>query len=90
MNTDTTYNGWTNYATWNINLWAANTEGDYRNLRAIAQSIREDYELSDTQKTEAMAEAFRDYWQGGTPDLPPNRLSEVNWEEIAYHLIEED
>ena len=31
--TDTTYNGWKNWATWNVALWMQNHEGLYRVAR---------------------------------------------------------
>ena len=31
--TDTTYNGWTNYETWNVALWLGNDEGLYNMAR---------------------------------------------------------
>ena len=32
-----TYNGWTNHATWCVNLWLSNDEGTYRHCRSLAR-----------------------------------------------------
>lgn len=45
--TETTYNGWKNYETWNVNLWLVNDEGLYslvtsssaKNYRAFIESV---------------------------------------------------
>lgn len=34
-----TYNGWTNYETWVVNLWMDNEEGTYDYWREVAQDI---------------------------------------------------
>ena len=45
--TDTEYNGWTNYETWNVALWIQNDEGLYNIAReagdyqSFVESIRE-------------------------------------------------
>jgi len=45
--TDTTYNGWKNWATWNVVLWLRNDEGLYRlarrfvNYKDLANKLEE-------------------------------------------------
>lgn len=43
MSDDTkTYNGWTNYETWNVKLWIDNEEGDYRYWLERVAEIKEE------------------------------------------------
>lgn len=78
---DDKYNGWTNYATWRVRLEMFDYDGASDNdLDAydLGQSLREsalDYIAQEaTGLAQDYAEAF---------------LSDVNWYEIAEHMIED-
>lgn len=83
------YNGWTNYATWRVNLEMidgmqiedityANRHYDLDNAYELGQAIKEWCEsLIEDTSSEGLA---RDYALAF--------LSDVNWVEIAEHLIE--
>jgi hypothetical protein len=81
---DKTYNGWTNYATWRINLelfddyqvWDKHLMDDAYELGKHLRETAEVY-IEDTS-SEGLA---RDYAMAF--------LSDVNWYEIAKHLIAE-
>ena len=92
--TDKTYNGWTNYATWRINLeifdgfeldldaYMGETKFGPSDLAGELQQIAEDAifgghsydERGQTNLMEDYARAF---------------LSDVNWYEIAQHMIDD-
>lgn len=77
-----TYNGWTNYATWRVNLEIFDGEQDNFDLTQDAYHLGRDLkayaeELIDITSDEGLA---RDYALAF--------LSDVNWREIAQHLIE--
>jgi hypothetical protein len=84
---DTTYNGWTNYATWRVYLEmfdgmaAKDVSGRYVNspseLKELCKEMAE--QLIEESSSEGLA---RDY--------ALSFLSDVNWWEIADHLISED
>jgi hypothetical protein len=93
--TDNTYNGWTNYATWRINLEI------FDGLNPI-----EDWGLEidergadDEYAKEQLAEALENYAEEVIFEGSEKRniadsyaeafLSEVNWYEIARHKLEE-
>jgi hypothetical protein len=55
--TDQTYNGWTNYETWNVVLWIENDE-----------SIQEYIQENDVCCYEELLELFYEYGTKETPD----------------------
>ena len=86
---NTTYNGWSNYATWRINLEVF----DGITLEDINTVEVDPYELKDYLKDYAEEIIFLDSHIGGkTPnslmeDYARAFLSEVNWYEIAQHMV---
>lgn len=77
-NNDTTYNGWTNYATWRINLevfYGFDTDGDEWDADQCENYVDELLSLEADGNTLALdyARAF---------------VSDVNWHEIAEALNE--
>lgn len=86
------YNGWTNYETWVINLWMDNEEGSQRYWQEIAT----DYFKSDGEDAASgLADRLKEEHEEALPqvegfaaDLLGAAMSEVNWYEIAEHLIE--
>jgi hypothetical protein len=89
------YNGWTNYETWCVGLWA---DSDY-----IAEQSREIYSYAtpssewDTKRdaaTRSVADWLKEWHEELMPeieglysDMLNAAFSEVNWYEIAEHYI---
>lgn len=79
---DTTYNGWTNYPTWRVNLEyfdGCATEGwedfDAQQLAEYLQEqVEEDIAMESSGNAKCYAFAF---------------LADVNWYEIAIHIYDE-
>jgi hypothetical protein len=84
---DNTYNGWTNYETWRVNLEIFDgfdpTEY-YSNL-----NVSDTYELAQSLKQYVQEVVFEcaEVPDGLAKDYASAFLSEVNWYEIAEHLI---
>lgn len=77
-----TYNGWTNYQTWNVPLWIDNEEATYR-LRL---------EVLGPFPTASGVERFvREIFPRGTPDFKDGAADyeNVNWTEIAANWTDE-
>lgn len=92
MNQDT-YNGWTNWETWLTNLWLSDDEdtwSQWANASRIAlqsQSVDEArYDVSKQLK-ESFSQQVPEQ-SGLFTDFIIRALREVNWEEIASHLVD--
>ena len=96
------YNGWTNYETWCISLWIDNEETSYRFWQARAEDLYEEAESDDStvitkldNAKRALADELKESLEETMPplrghwaDLMNAALSDVNWSEIATHLLE--
>ena len=78
-----TYNGWTNYATWRVNLEMF----DGANLSDIACPGDEDYEVAQQLREYAEEIISMGATDGLAKDYALAFLSDVNWREIAQHMI---
>tara|TARA_R110000868_G_scaffold365866_1_gene628763 strand:+ start:62 stop:391 length:330 start_codon:yes stop_codon:yes gene_type:complete len=94
------YNGWSNYETWLVNLWADN-EGLQEYWQDAAADIyqlaerenRPDDAVSDladlmSEYYDAAAEEWMSSQSGMFADMINSSLREVHWYEIAKHYID--
>lgn len=85
-----TYNGWTNYETWLVNLWLGNEQGtaDYwlERARELSGHVYPTRALADELREEIAEQSFPEV-PGLYGDLLGAALSEVDWREIAEHWI---
>ena len=81
-----TYNGWTNYETWNVNLWLANDEPMYRETLRRVQAGR----TVRAYVEEIIAEHGRFGDLGRDPEMTlAEELAIVDWDEIEAAWVEE-
>jgi hypothetical protein len=83
MSKDTTYNGWTNYATWRVNLEMVDGSDWHTRIDDECQA----YELAPMLKEWAEEWIEESSGEGFARDYALAFLSDVNWYEIALHLI---
>ncbi len=81
MMTNEKYNGWTNYATWRVNLEMFDG-GDF-----ASDNDLDAYDLGDSLR-EMAYDTLSESGSGLVLDYALAFLSEVNWPEIARHMIE--
>lgn len=94
---DSSYNGWTNYETWLVNLWLNNDEETYNLCRSMAESCFEEAVANEVLNREEracyiLANRLKEMLEERNPlsseasvyaDLVNAALCEVNWREIA-------
>ena len=86
---DQTYNGWTNWETWNFKLWIDNEEASYNSILELAEG-KDKHELSKELKSwaddmrEEMAVGF-----GFFADVCNSAIKEINFHEIAESYLSE-
>ena len=94
---DETYNGWTNYATWNAHLWlTSNDEPTYKLARRIVRNdkIREITEqaLSDLLLVQqVMSDQRVGFFSDLNTEFSSNAdaLDAVNWQEVIDAIASE-
>ena len=81
---DKTYNGWTNYATWRVNLEL------FDDFRVMDKELMDDtYVLSKYLRETAEVYIEDSSTDGLARDYAFAFLSYVNWFEIAKHMIDD-
>ncbi len=96
------YNGWTNYETWNVNLWLDNEEGTQYLQREWIKRAKQTPKTEVLTRAETtrfiLADLVKVFIEDANPllntasvysDLMNAALSEVNWQEIADSILED-
>jgi len=98
---DEKYNGWTNYATWNMKLWMDNEESSYRFWVAEARQVWQDAEATEgftreQNATYTLMKQMEQYYADENPlvtgvyaDLLGWALQKVDWYSIAEAWLED-
>jgi len=78
------YNGWTNWETWNVALWIDNDEPMYRERIRWMRRRYNEITADDVE------EFVRELMPNGTPDMDGAAdYNKVDWSEIAEHWEQE-
>ena len=83
------YEGWTNYETWNVNLWLSNDEPTYKYCVMLSKTYSDPIELANLLKEFVLG--FKpELGESTFSDMLNASLREVNWREIAEAYLEKN
>lgn len=91
---DKTYNGWTNYETWNVALWIDNDQGSQeywieRATELVKENGKEDSVSDLADEIQGQHEDNCPEVMGCYADLLNAALAAVDWRELAEHYMDE-
>jgi len=94
MSEDRTYNGWTNYETWLINLHIGNDQSSEYEARQLTRRSKDRADLADALKDWLEEILIPDNYDQTfakllTVDMINGFLCDVNWREIANHYADD-
>lgn len=81
-----TYNGWSNYETWSVDLIWTNDEGTYNEIVEMTRDAIDVYGLADALKTRADDLEDMDSLTDLGRQLLTAAYSEINWTELAENF----
>src|SRR5262249_51996471 len=92
------YNGWTNFETWAVALWIDNAQASYHYWREMEDECRREEEEGTRTAAGLLADRIKDEYEDAACERLGNRadvfadllsaaLSDVDWYEIAEHLL---
>jgi hypothetical protein len=86
------YNGYTNYETWNVGVWIDNDEGLLDQIIDLTHHASEEPELAESIKEFVMdpeTSLFPELPNGLASDILTNAISRIDWYEIAKSFWDE-